>query len=62
MEDDSTFPLTSSETDFSPSTLSQWLCSYALEQSSYTVDITELVSRREIAAGVRFWELHSAWA
>ena len=62
MEDDSTFPLTSSETDFSPSTLSQWLCSYALEQSSYTVYISELVSWREIAAGGRFWELHSAWA
>lgn len=33
----------------------------ALEQSCYTVYITELVSWREIAAGGRFWELHSAW-
>lgn len=60
-EDDSSFPLTSSETDFPPSTLFHWLRSCALEQSCYTVYITELISWREIAAGGRFWELHSAW-
>lgn len=61
-EDDSSFPLTSLEIDFPPCTLFQCLCSYALEQSCYTVCITVIVSWREIAARGRFWELCSDWA
>lgn len=58
MEDYSSFPLTSSETDFPPFTLFQCLCNYALK----SVYITETVFLREIGAERRFWELHSAWA
>lgn len=62
MGDDSSFPLTPSETDILPCILFQCQCNCAVKQSCYTVYITEIVSLKKIGGGGRFWELHSAWA